>query len=65
MAFKHMPLLWRAKGVIMGHVGDTAFLPEQKKKAYHQDTWARLQKAYITTFGALGGLAFGSAYDTK
>ena len=28
--FKHISLLWSAKGVIMGHVGDTAFLPMQK-----------------------------------
>ena len=34
-----------------GHVGDTAFLPGQKTD--------------ITTFGALGGLAFDSAYDIK
>ena len=51
MAFKHILLLWSAKGVIMGHVGDTAFLPGQK--------------IHITTFGALGGLAFDSAYDIK
>ena len=31
-------------------MGDTAFLPEQK--------------THIITFGALGGLAFDSAYDT-
>ena len=34
-----------------GHVGDTAFLPRQKK--------------HITPFGALGSLAFDSAYDIK
>ena len=47
--------LWSAKGVIMGHMGDTAFLPGQKtispghvgdtaflpgqKNPYHQVTW--------------------------
>ena len=35
----------------IGHVGDTAFLPGQK--------------AHITTFGALGGLAFNSAYNIR
>ena len=30
MASKHISLLWSAKGVIMGHVGDMAFLPGQK-----------------------------------
>ena len=51
MAFKHISRLWSAKGVIMGHMGDTAFLPGQKKT--------------YSTFGALGGLAFYSAYDMK
>ena len=51
MAFKHISLLWSAKGVIMDHVDDTAFCPGKKK--------------HITTFGALGGLAFDSAYDIK
>ena len=35
----------------MGHVSDTAFLPGQK--------------THITTFGALEGLAFDSAYNIK
>ena len=39
MAFKHISLLWSAKGVIMGQVGDTAFLP--------------VQKAHITTFESM------------
>ena len=30
MTFNHISVLWSAKGVIMGHVGDTAFLPGQK-----------------------------------
>ena len=30
MAFKHISLLWNANGVIMVHVGDTAFFPGQK-----------------------------------
>ena len=30
MALKQITLLWSAKGVIMGHVDDTAFLPEAK-----------------------------------
>ena len=30
MAFKHISLLLSAKVVIMGHVGDMAFLPGQK-----------------------------------
>ena len=29
-ALKHISLLWSTKGVIMGHLGDTAFLPRQK-----------------------------------
>ena len=39
------------KPISPGHVGDTAFLPGQK--------------THITNFGALGGLAFDSAYDIK
>ena len=78
MAFKHISLL-SAKGVIMGyvgytffflpgqnpispgHMGDTAFLPVQKKKKKKK----KKKKRHITTFGALGGLAFDSAYDIK
>ena len=45
----------------MGHVGDTAFLPEQKPiwPSHVGDTafFARA-KIYITTFGAPGGLAW-------
>ena len=51
MAFKHISLLWSAEGVIMGHVGDTAFLLGQK--------------THINTFGALGGLTSDSAYNIK
>ena len=32
MAFKHISPLWRAKSVIMGHVGHTAFLQKKKKQ---------------------------------
>ena len=32
MAFSHISLLWSAKLVLMGDVGDTAVLPGQKKK---------------------------------
>ena len=84
MAFKHISLLRSAKGVILGLVGDTAFLPGQKYQ-YHQVTWVirlfcpvkkkkkkknkknkkKKKKKHITTFGALGGLAFDYAYDIK
>ena len=54
--------------MIMGHVGDTAFLPEQKpiSPGHVLDTAFLLgHKSHITTFGALGGLAFDSTYDIK
>ena len=51
MTFKHISLLWSENDLIMGHVGDTAFFPGQE--------------THITTFGALGGLAFDIAYDIK
>ena len=54
--------------MIMGHVRDKAFCA-RAKIPYHQVTWViRLfarAKTHITTFGALGGLAFDSAYDIK
>ena len=69
MAFKHISLLWSAKGVIMIHVSDTAFICPGKKPISpgHVGDTAFLpgQKTYITTFGALSGLAFDSACDIK
>ena len=38
MAFKHISLLWSAKGVKMSYVGDTAFLPVPKKKTKQKKT---------------------------
>ena len=65
MAFKHMSLLWSAKGVIMDNVGDTAFLPEQTTYITRSLRWYGFfpGKKKITTFEALNGLAFDSAYD--
>ena len=73
MAFKHISLLWNAKGVIMGHVGDTAYFCRGKKKKKkkispdHVGDTAFLpgqkKKKHITMFGARGSLAFDSAYD--
>ena len=54
--------------MIMCHVGDTAFLPRQKPiSPGHVGDTAFLpgQNIHITTFGALGGLAFDSAYEIK
>ena len=70
MAFKHISLLWSANGVMMGHVGGTAFLAGQKPiSPGHAGDTAFLpgqnRKKHITTFGALGGHAFDSAYDIK
>ena len=39
MAFKHISLLWSAKGVIMGHVGDIAFLSRQKTHITRSHGW--------------------------
>ena len=39
MAFKHMSLLWSAKGVIMGHVGDMPFMPGQKTHITRSRGW--------------------------
>ena len=76
MAFKLISLLWIAKGVIMGHVGDTGFFVRAKKPC-HQVTWVmrllctgkkkqkKKKQKHITTFGALGGLVFDPAYDIK
>ena len=53
--------------MIIGHVGDAAFLPGQKPISLgHVGDAAFLlvQKTHITTFGALGGLAFDSAYES-
>ena len=63
MAFKHISILWNVKGVIMGHVGDTAFLLGQKfiSPGHVGGTAFCPGKKHITTFGALGGLAFDSA----
>ena len=65
MAFKHISLLWSAKSVLVGHVGDTAFLPGRYPiSPGHVGDTAFLpgQKTHITTFGALTGLAFDNAY---
>ena len=54
--------------MIIGHVGDMACLPGQKTLSPgHMGDTAFLpeQKTHITTFGALSGLAFDSAYDIK
>ena len=51
MIMGQVPGQKESKHISPGHVGDTAFLPGQKN--------------HITTFGALGGLAFDSAYDIK
>ena len=42
MAFKHISLLWSEKGVITGHVGDTAFFPGQKPVSPHLEHLAVL-----------------------
>ena len=52
----------------MGHVGNMAFLLGQKPiSPGHMGDMAFLpgQKINIFTFGALGSLAFDSAYDIK
>ena len=51
MAFKHISFLWSEKGMIVGHMGDTALLLGQK--------------THIAPFGALGRHAFDSTYDIK
>ena len=54
--------------MIMGHMSDTAFLPGRKpiSPGHVYDTaFLPRQKSHINTFGALGGLAFDSAYDIK
>ena len=58
--------------MIMGHMGDTVFFCQSKTKkknisrGHVGDTavFAR-EKTRITTFEALGGLAFDSAYDMR
>ena len=69
MAFKHISLLWSTKGVKTGHMGDTAFFACAKKPVPpgHMGDTTSLprQKTHITTFGALGSLAFDSTYDIK
>ena len=49
MAFKHMSLMWSAKGVIMGHMGDMAFLFRQKK-TYHQVSRAKNSYYHIQMY---------------
>ena len=52
--------------MIMSHVGDMAFLHRQKPISPGQEGDTAVlpgQKTHIMTFGALGGLAFDSAYD--
>ena len=68
--FAYMILAWllSTQCVIMGHVGDMAFLHMQKTHiTSHVCDMAFLpgQKTSITTFRALWGLAFDSAYDIK
>ena len=54
--------------MIMGHVGDRLFcLGKKHISSGHMGDTAFLcgQKTHITTFGALDGLAFDSAYHIK
>ena len=62
----HITLVER-KCVIMGYVGDAAFLPGQKKKEKKRKKKEKKKekKKQITTLRALGGIAFDSAYDIK
>ena len=55
MAIKHISLLWSAKGVIMGHLGDMAFFLGQKTISpghVGEMAFLHVQKTRITTFGA-------------
>ena len=70
MAFKHITLLWSEKSMLMGHVGDTACLPDQKNiyiSPGHVGDRAFLpgQKNPYHHIRGIGGLAFDSAYDIK
>ena len=56
MAFKHISLLWSAKVMIMGHVGDTAFLQGQKTHITRPHGWYH---------HILSTLVFDSAFGIK